>query len=157
MQVQLWSVGKASDPYLEEGCQIFFKRLGNYADFSYRIIPPVRNSGSLPVPGLKLQESRQILSLVQRSDYLVALDEKGTGMNTRELADFLEQRYQGGSRRLVFLIGGSYGLDEPVLERADLRLSLSPLTFPHQLVRLIMAEQLYRVYTLLHHEKYHHE
>ena len=157
MEVQLWSIGKASNAYAEEGAQLFMKRLKHYTDFNFRIIPPVKNSANLTVSELKAQEGKLILSLLNDNDYLVALDENGKLLTTGLLADFINQRNNAATRKIVFLIGGAFGLDKIVLDKADYILSLSPLTFPHQLVRLIMMEQLYRVYTILHNEKYHHQ
>jgi len=95
--------------------------------------------------------------MLQSQDYLVALDEYGKMQTTMQLADFIQQRANAATRQVIFLIGGAFGLDTAVLDRAQLKLSLSPLTFPHQLVRLIMTEQLYRAYTVINREKYHHQ
>ncbi|HEY1163694.1 MAG TPA: 23S rRNA (pseudouridine(1915)-N(3))-methyltransferase RlmH, partial [Chitinophaga sp.] len=126
-------------------------------DFELRLIPTVKQAASLSIPELKKQEARIITDMLQPQDYLVALDEHGKMMTTLQLADFLQQRTNAGTRQLVLLIGGAFGLDPVILQRAQLKLSLSPLTFPHQLVRLILSEQLYRAYSVLHNEKYHHQ
>jgi len=157
MKIQLWSIGKEHDPYIREGIAIFQKRLRHYVDFELRLIPSVKQAASLSIPELKKQEARILLDLLQPQDYLVALDEHGKMMTTLELAGFLQQRANAGTRQLVLLIGGAFGLDASILQRAQWKLSLSPLTFPHQLVRLIMTEQLYRAYSVLHNEKYHHQ
>lgn len=157
MKVQLWSIGKENDVYIREGITVFQKRLQHYVDFELKLIPTVKQAASLPVPELKKQEAKLILDLLQPQDYLVALDEYGKMMTTLQLADFIQQRANAGTRQVIILIGGAFGLDNSLLQRAQLKLSLSPLTFPHQLVRLIMTEQLYRAYTVLNREKYHHQ
>lgn len=157
MKIQLWSIGKDNDPYIRDGIAIFQKRLQHYVDFDLKLIPTVKQAASLSIAELKKQEAKLILNMLQPNDYLVALDEHGKMKTTVELADLLQQRTNAGTRQLILLIGGAFGLDSTILERAQLKLSLSPLTFPHQLVRLIMTEQLYRSYTVLNNEKYHHQ
>jgi 23S rRNA (pseudouridine1915-N3)-methyltransferase len=157
VKIQLWSIGKENDPYIRDGIAIFQKRLQHYTDFDLKLIPTVKQAASLSVPELKKQEGKMILDMLQPQDYLVALDEYGKMKTTIELADFLQQRANAATRQVIFLIGGAFGLDSAVLDRAQLKLSLSPLTFPHQLVRLIMTEQLYRAYTVINREKYHHQ
>lgn len=157
MKIQLWSIGKENDPYIKEGIAIYQKRLQHYVDFELRLIPTVKQAASLSIPELKKQEAKIILDLLQPQDYLLALDEHGKMMTTLQLADFLQQRTNAATRQLVLLIGGAFGLDASILQRAQTKLSLSQLTFPHQLVRLIVTEQLYRAYSVLHNEKYHHQ
>ncbi|HEY0608545.1 MAG TPA: 23S rRNA (pseudouridine(1915)-N(3))-methyltransferase RlmH [Chitinophaga sp.] len=157
MKIQLWSIGKDNDPYIRDGIAVFQKRLQHYVDFELRLIPTVKQAASLSIPELKKQEARIITDMLQPQDFLVALDEHGKMMTTLQLADFLQQRTNAGTRQLVLLIGGAFGIDPSILQRAQWKLSLSSLTFPHQLVRLIMTEQLYRAYSVLHNEKYHHQ
>lgn len=157
MKIQLWSIGKEHDSYIQEGMALFQKRLKHYTDFELKLIPPVKQAASLSTAELKKQEGKLILDLLQPNDFLVALDEYGKSYTTVQLADFLQQRLNSGTRQLVLLIGGAFGIDQAVLHRAHLKLSLSALTFPHQLVRLIMLEQLYRAFTVINHEKYHHQ
>ena len=157
MKIQVWSIGKDNDAYIAEGIKIFQKRLQHYVDFELKLIPTVKQATSLSTAELKKQEGKMLMDMLQPSDYLVALYERGKTMTTLQLADFLQQRANAGTRQVIILIGGAFGLDEPVLKRAQLQLSLSALTFPHQLVRLIITEQLYRAYSVLSNEKYHHE
>lgn len=157
MKIQVWSIGKENDAYINEGIKVFQKRLQHYVDFELKLIPTVKQAASLSVSELKKQEGKMLLDMLQPSDYLVALYERGKTMTTLQLADFLQQRANAGARQVIILVGGAFGLDEPVLKRAQLQLSLSALTFPHQLVRLIITEQLYRAYSVLSNEKYHHE
>ncbi len=106
---------------------------------------------------LKKREAETILNFLKADDYLVALDERGKELNSEGLAKFIQLRGNESTRNIVFLIGGAFGLDEKLLKAAKLTWSLSPLTFPHQLVRLILAEQVYRACTILQNEKYHHK
>ncbi|MGE7775799.1 23S rRNA (pseudouridine(1915)-N(3))-methyltransferase RlmH [Chitinophaga sp. NPDC101104] len=157
MKIQLWSIGKENDAWIDEGIKIFRKRLQHYTDFDIKLIPTVKQAASLSVPELKKQEGKIILDMLQPQDYLLALDERGKAFSTLQLADFLRQRNNAGTRQLIVLIGGAFGIDAAVLQRANVQMSLSDLTFPHQIVRLIMTEQLYRAYTVLNNEKYHHQ
>lgn len=156
MKLSFWSVGKAHEPYVKGGIEEFTKRLANYFPVQWNIVPVPKNAGLLSEADLKKREGEILLGLLKDEDYLVALDEKGKGLNSEGLAQFIQQRANESARNLVFLIGGAYGLDEKVLKTAKFKWSLSPLTFPHQLVRLILAEQVYRACTILRNENYHH-
>lgn len=156
MQIQFWSVGKSHDQYVAEGIADFTKRLNNYFTTSWKIIPPLKNASSLSESDLKKREGEQILRSLDQHDYLIALDERGKLLSSEKLSAFIQDRANDSTKQLIFLIGGAYGLDAAVTKRANLTWSLSALTFPHQLVRLILAEQVYRACTILRNEKYHH-
>jgi 23S rRNA (pseudouridine1915-N3)-methyltransferase len=156
MKILFWSVGKAHEAYVKPGVEDFTRRISNYYPVKWDIIPGPKNAGMLSEMDLKRKEGETILNWLGKDDYLVALDERGKQMNSEGLAEFIQKRSNESTRNLVFLIGGAYGLDETVLKRANYRWSLSSLVFPHQLVRLILAEQLYRACTILKNEKYHH-
>ena len=156
MKIQLWTIGKNHEPYIKQGLEDFTKRAGRYYPVEWVIIPVPKNAGMLSEADLKLQEARVILDWLKKDDYLVALDEYGKEMTSEQLSLFLQARGNDSVRSLVFLIGGAFGLDEAVLKRANYKWSLSKLTFPHQLVRLILAEQLYRACSIGNNEKYHH-
>ena len=156
MKISFWSIGKANEAYVKSGIEDFTKRLSNYFPVQWNIIPVPKNAGMLSEIDLKKREGDMILGFLKEEDYLIALDERGKEMTSEGLASFLQQRANESSKNLVFLIGGAFGLDERVLKAAKLKWSLSPLTFPHQLVRLILAEQVYRACTILRNEKYHH-
>jgi 23S rRNA (pseudouridine1915-N3)-methyltransferase len=149
MKILLWSVGKNNDPYVKPGVDDFTRRITRYFPCEWNLIAPPKNA-------TKKNEADVILSQLTKDDFLVALDERGKQMTSEGLAQFIQARANSGGKNLVFLIGGVYGLDESVLARADYRWSLSQLTLPHQLVRLVLAEQLYRGCTILRNEKYHH-
>ena len=150
------AVGKSHDPAIKEATDDYSNRIMNYFPINWNILPPPKKAGNLSDQQLKKKESEVILKTIQEEDFLVALDEKGKQLNSIEFAKFLQERANTGIKNIVFLIGGAYGLDETVLKRADYTLSLSNFTFPHQLVRLILAEQLYRACTIQRNEKYHH-
>ncbi|MEO7522487.1 MAG: 23S rRNA (pseudouridine(1915)-N(3))-methyltransferase RlmH [Ferruginibacter sp.] len=156
MKLQLWTVGKAHENYVKEGIDIFSKRISNYYPIQWNIIPMPKNAGILNEQDLKIKEGESIISVLKKEDYLVLLDEKGKQMNSEGFAAFLQQRANESEKNIIFLIGGAYGVSEPVVQRANYKWSLSQLVFPHQLVRLILAEQIYRACSILRNEKYHH-
>ncbi len=130
VKIQLWSIGKENDAWIDEGIKIFRKRLQHYTGFDIKLIPTVKQAASLSIPELKKQEGKMILDMLQPQDYLLALDERGKAMTTLQMADFLRQRDNAGTRQLIVLIGGAFGIDPAVLQRANLTMSLSALTFP---------------------------
>jgi 23S rRNA (pseudouridine1915-N3)-methyltransferase len=156
MKIQLWSVGKDHEPYVKAGVDDFTKRISRYYPVEWKIIPSPKNAGTLSQADLKKKEAVILLENLTRDDYLVALDEKGKQLYSEGLAQFIQGRANESVRNLVFLIGGAFGLDETILQRANHQWSLSQLTLPHQLVRLLLAEQVYRACTILRNEKYHH-
>ena len=156
MKLQFWSVGKVHENYLKEGVELFTKRIAHYYPVEWNIIPMARNSAMLSEMDLKKKEGETLLSFIQKQDYIVLLDERGKLLKTNELAGFISARANESVKNLVFLIGGAFGVSETVKKRADYQWSLSPLVFPHQLVRLILAEQVYRACTIIRNEKYHH-
>jgi len=156
MKIQLWSVGKAHEPYIKQGVEEFTKRVNKYFSAEWEIIPTPKNSAMLSQMDLKKQEGQTILEWLEKDDYVVLLDERGKQITSPQLAEFLQQRANESVKNLVFLIGGVYGVDEIVFKRANYTWSLSKLIFPHMLVRLMLAEQLYRACTILRNEKYHH-
>lgn len=156
MKIQFWSIGKNHEPYVREGIEQFSKRISNYYSAEWSIIPVPRNAGMLSEMDLRKKEAETVIEWLDKSDYLVALDEHGKQLDSIAFSRFLEHRANEATRNLIFLIGGAYGLDETILKRANMIWSLSTLTFPHQLVRLVAAEQVYRACTILRNEKYHH-
>ena len=156
MKLQFWSVGKAHDPYVKEGIELFTKRIGNYYPAEWNIIAPPKNAASLSETELKKKEGEIIIGLLQKEDQLFLLDERGKLPNNRQLSELIQSKADNGAKTLVFLIGGAFGVSEEVMKRANYTWSLSPLVFPHQLVRLMLAEQVYRACTIARNEKYHH-
>lgn len=157
MKILFWSPGKNHEPYVKSGIEDFTSRISRYFKVEWLILPPPKNSASMSEAELMKKEGRQILDQLAKEDYLVALEETGTMLSSEGLANLLQARANDSTRQLVFLIGGAFGLDDDVLKRANQKWSLSQLVFPHQLVRLILAEQVYRACTILKNEKYHHK
>ena len=156
MKYQLWSIGKNHESYVKEGVEDFTRRMSKYFPVEWNLMPTPKNVGMLSEMDMKKREGETILEWLKKDDYLVLLDERGQSFSSPQLADFIQARANESVKNLVFLIGGVYGVDEPVFKRANTIWSLSKLVFPHQLVRLILAEQLYRACTILRNEKYHH-
>ncbi len=157
MKIILLVVGKTVEKHFIEGLNDYTARIGHYVPFSLEVIPELRNTKSLSEEQQKEEEAKLILKALQPGDDLVLLDERGKEMRSMEFADWLQIRLNRGTRRLVFLIGGPYGFSPQVREKANGSISLSKMTFSHQMIRLIFTEQLYRAFTILHHQPYHHE
>ncbi len=156
MKLHFWSIGKANESFVKEGIDIFTKRINHYYPTQWSIISPQKNAGTLSEADLKKKEAELILSLLQKDDFLILLDEKGKLLKSEALASYIQARANESIKNIVFLIGGAFGVDETINKRANYIWSLSPLVFPHQLVRLILAEQVYRACTINRNEKYHH-
>jgi 23S rRNA (pseudouridine1915-N3)-methyltransferase len=156
MKIQFWSVGKAHESHVKEGINLFTKRISYYFSVDWQIIATPKNAATWSDTDLKIKEGEVILNLLKKEDYLVVLDERGKQMNSEGLAAFLQQRANESEKNIVFLIGGAYGVSDKILKRANYKWSLSQLVFPHQLVRFILAEQVYRACTIMRNEKYHH-
>lgn len=156
MKTELIVVGKTTNKHFIAAINDYLERIGHYMPFSVTVIPELRNAKSLSQQQQKDKEGEAILRLLQPSDTVVLLDERGKEPRSIELADWL-QRQQQTARRLVFIIGGPYGFSQQVYSCADSMLSLSRMTFSHQMVRLIFVEQLYRACTIIKGEPYHHE
>ena len=156
MRFQFLSVGKVNESYVDEGIKMFTKRITNYYQTDWNIIAPPKNAATLSNIELKNKEGELILQQIKADDYLVLLDERGKQFTSEALANFIQQRANESKKNIIFLIGGAFGVSESVFKRADFEWSLSPLVFPHQLVRLILAEQIYRACSINRNEKYHH-
>lgn len=156
MKIQLVSVGKPHDADLKASIEDFSGRIKKYFPIEWQIIPVPKNAATLSEIDLKKAEAASILAQIQKEDFLVLLDERGKQLSSPELANFIQQRANESCKRIVFLIGGAFGVDETVIARANYTWCLSKLVFPHQLVRLILAEQIYRACSILRNEKYHH-
>ena len=153
----MYYVGKTSEAYLREGEAIYRKRLGHYLPIEFTVLPDVRRVGKLRPDQLREREGEMILSKLTNEDGLVLLDEGGRQFASVEFARWLERQLQQPYRRLVFVVGGAFGFSSAVYARANAKLSLSRMTFSHQMVRLFFTEQLYRGMTILRGEKYHNE
>jgi 23S rRNA (pseudouridine1915-N3)-methyltransferase len=157
MKIECWSVGKSHDAYVLQGVNDFIQRIGNYYPVEWRLFNVKKNAGSFSQQKLKSEEAGLIQTALKPDDWLVSLDENGKSLSSRKFAEFIQNRGNEGVKKLVFLIGGAYGLDESLLKQSKFIWSLSSLTFPHQLVRLILTEQIYRACSISRNEKYHHD
>ncbi|HEX8333037.1 MAG TPA: 23S rRNA (pseudouridine(1915)-N(3))-methyltransferase RlmH, partial [Segetibacter sp.] len=144
------------ESYVKEGVEDFTKRISKYYPVEWKILPPAKQVINTTESDIKKQEAQTLLNSLAKEDFLVLLDEKGKQLTSPQLASFLEQRANESTRQLIFLIGGAFGVDEQIRKRANYTWALSQLVFPHQLVRLILAEQVYRSCSIIRNEKYHH-
>lgn len=157
MKVQVYYVGKTSEKYLREGEAVYQKRLKHYLPISFDVLPDIRNAGKLSSDELKVKEGDLILSKVNPEDGLILLDEAGEQFRSIKFARWLDRQLQAPYRRLIFVVGGAFGFSDGVYARANQKLSLSKMTFSHQMIRLFFAEQLYRGMSILRGERYHNE
>ncbi|MBR6716514.1 MAG: 23S rRNA (pseudouridine(1915)-N(3))-methyltransferase RlmH [Prevotella sp.] len=156
MKTELILVSKTTDKHLAVGINDYTERISHYIPFEITVIPDLKNTKSLTEEQQKNKEGELILQKLQPSDTVVLLDEHGKEYRSIEFADWL-QRKQNTARRLVFVVGGPYGFSDAVYARANEKLSLSKMTFSHQMVRLLFVEQIYRACTIIKGEPYHHE
>jgi 23S rRNA (pseudouridine1915-N3)-methyltransferase len=156
MKICLLVIGKTDEAYLQKGIEIFLKRIPHYISFEMKVIPDPKKSKNLSEEQLKEKEGELILQQFSSSDEIYLLDQLGVESSSEEFARFLEKKTISGIKQLVFIIGGPYGFSRTVYSRALGKLSLSRMTFSHQMVRLVFLEQLYRAMTILKGEPYHH-
>lgn len=156
MKIYFWTIGKAHESFVKEGVEMFTKRIANYYSVEWTIIPNLKNGGNMEPSILKLKEGENLISLISKDDYVVLLDERGKSFTSEAFSKFLEQRAVESTKNLVFIIGGAFGVSDAVMQRANVKWSLSHLVFPHQIVRLLLAEQVYRACSIIKNEKYHH-
>ena len=157
MKIILASVGKPHDAIVKEGINEFTQRISKYFTIQWLIIPTVKNAAALNDAALKKAEAVQIANALQKEDFVILLDEKGKNISSPQLANIIQQRANESCKQLVFLIGGAFGVDETIVQRANFIWSLSNLVFPHMLVRFMLSEQVYRACSILRNEKYHHQ
>lgn len=156
MNITLIMVGRTVAAYLESGITEYTKRLKHYIRLDMNIIPELKNAKNMREDQIRDTEGELILSRIEQSDYVVLLDEAGRLGSSEDMATWMQGMMNRGTRRLIFVVGGAYGFSESVYRRANEKLSLSPMTFSHQMVRLIFVEQLYRAMTIIRGEPYHH-
>jgi len=157
MKIRLLMIGKTKERFTEEGYLFYKHRIANYLPFEDIIVPGLKNSRNFSPEEFKQKEGELLMKLTKEDDFVALLDERGKAFNSNEFAQFVQQRMNSGIKTLTFMIGGAYGFSEDVYKAADAKIALSSLTFPHQLVRIIFAEQLYRAMTILRNEPYHNE
>jgi 23S rRNA (pseudouridine1915-N3)-methyltransferase len=157
MKITLIQIGKTTEIYLNTGIEEYTKRLAKYTQFDIKTIPYIKNAAALSPDNQKTLEANQILKLLNAKDFVVLLDENGSQYTSVQLAKNIEKMMVQAGGALVFVVGGAYGFAPEIYARANQRLALSLLTFPHQLVRLLFVEQLYRAFSILKNEPYHHQ
>lgn len=157
MKILLLTIGNTDKKYMKEGIDDYVKRLSFYLPFETRVIPDLKNRNNLSVELQKEKEGQLILNLIIPGDFMILLDERGSEFSSLEFSKWIEKKMISGIRQLVFVIGGPYGFSKMVYQRADFKISLSQLTFSHQMVRLVFVEQIYRAMTIIKNEPYHHE
>ena len=157
MKVEFWVIGNTSFPYLKEGTSIYEKRLKHYIPFEYNVIPDVKNAKNMSKEQLKTKEGDNVLKKLDKGDWLILLDERGKELSSLKFASYFDNLLQQSHKRLIFLVGGAYGFSDAVYQRANGKISLSKMTFSHQMVRLFVIEQIYRAMTILRNQPYHHE
>lgn len=157
MKITLLTIGKTEDSYIKEGIEKYLKRLKHYISFKIVELPELKNTKSLTIDQQKAKEAELINKNILNTDQLILLDEKGKELSSVQFSGFLNKKMLGSVQHLVFIVGGPYGFDPSIQNRADDKISLSKMTFSHQMVRLFFVEQLYRSFTILKGEPYHHE
>lgn len=156
MKITLLAIGKTDNKNLQSMLDDYIKRLGFYVSFEMVIVPDVKKAKNLSETQQKIAEGNELLKLLSSADALVLLDEKGKSLSSIGFSEFLQKKMNSGLKNLVFAIGGPYGFSDEIYERASEKISLSSMTFSHQMVRLFFIEQLYRGFTILRNEPYHH-
>ena len=157
MKIKLLQIGKTNEQYLLQGIEEYCNRIKTYIPFEIETIPYLRNSNSFSTDLVKQKEGELILQKLKKEDVLILLDENGKTYSSVGFSNFLQNQMNSSAKQLIFLIGGAYGFSEEVYKRANGKVSLSLMTFSHQIIRLIFTEQLYRGLTIIHHHPYHHE
>jgi len=157
VKISLVTIGKTKQAFVKEGLQFYQKRLKRYTSYNIVEIPEVKGAAKMDRTTLKAKESSNLLGSLPDNAILVALDEHGKSFRSMDFAKFLQQMMNQSTKHLVFAVGGAYGHDDALLKKAHTKVSLSDMTFPHDLIRLIFTEQLYRAFAILKNEPYHHE
>jgi len=157
MKIELLVIGKTDNKIIKDGFEIYEKRLTHYIPFSMNIIPDIKNVKNMSIEQQKEKEGIEILKRIDNTDLIILLDENGKEFTSKGFSEFIEQKSIAGTKKLIFVIGGPYGFSKEVYQRSNSKISLSKMTFSHQMVRMIFAEQLYRAMTIIKGEPYHHE
>ncbi len=157
MKITLILVGKTEAEYLVKGVSDYIKRIKHYIAFNEEIIPSLKNTKSLSEEQQKQKEGEMIINALKPTDEVVLLDERGESFSSVGFAGFIQKKMVAGTKSMVFVIGGPYGFSESIYQRANFKISLSEMTFSHQMVRLIFTEQIYRALTIIKGEPYHHQ
>ena len=157
MKITLLAIGKTNAKYLQEGIEQYTKRLGHYIPFELKILPDVKTTKSLTTDKQKEMEGQMFLAAIGQGDWVTLLDERGKEFTSREFANYIDKKMVTIPKNLIFIIGGPYGFSQEMYNRANEKLSVSKMTFSHEMIRLFFIEQIYRAMTILKGEPYHHD
>ena len=157
MKITLLTIGKTEDKYLLDGIDVYLKRLKHYIPFKISEVPELKGTKSLSREQQKIKEAELIFKNINSTDHVILLDENGQEFSSIQFSGFLNKKMVGGQQHLVFIVGGPYGFSDEIYKRSNEKISLSKMTFSHQMIRLFFTEQLYRAYTILKGEPYHHD
>lgn len=157
MKITFLTIGKTTFPFVKEGCDIFIKRIKHYTPFELIELPELKNVSSLSREQIKEREGEVFLKNIKESDKVILLDERGKNYTSIEWSKVMEKEMASGTKSIIFIVGGAYGFSQKIYERANSKLSLSSMTFSHQIIRLFFVEQLYRAFTIIKGEPYHNE
>lgn len=157
MKITLLAIGKNGYKFVDDGINEYVKRLKNYCNFELVILPDLKNTKSLSQAQIKTQEASKFLAQIPKSAYVILLDENGKHFSSEKFAESIQNYMNQSMKDVVFVIGGPYGFDDQMYEKSNLKLSFSQMTLSHQLIRLVFVEQLYRAFTILRGEPYHHQ
>ncbi|MEN8119747.1 MAG: 23S rRNA (pseudouridine(1915)-N(3))-methyltransferase RlmH [Bacteroidota bacterium] len=157
MKVKFILIGKTSFKFVETGLEMYKERLKRLADFELSIIPDLKNTKNMPHELIKVKEGALIMKILTNADFVVLLDEKGRSLNSLKFASLIENKLLASTKQLVFIVGGAYGFSKEIYKRGDFLLSLSEMTFSHQIIRLFFMEQIYRAFTIIKGLPYHNE
>lgn len=156
MEIVVISIGKISTPWIKEGLKIYENRIGRYLKFKTIEIPDIKNPKILGIERIKEEEGKLILNEMSGSDIVVMMDEKGTSFSSLGFSEWIRKQMLTGKKRLLFVIGGPYGFSDNVYQHANFKIALSEMTFTHEMAKLFLTEQIYRAFTILNNEPYHH-
>ncbi len=157
MAIKLLLTGKTDKIFVKDGEELYAGRISRYISFQLKTLPGLKKTGKMPVESVKEKEGDLALREINENDFVILLDEKGKQLSSVQFSEFISKKMNEGVKNMVFIIGGAYGFHGKVRQRAQLTLSLSKMTFSHQIVRIIFLEQLYRAFTIMKGEPYHHE
>lgn len=157
MRILILVVGPTDDTYSKEACDVYFKRLKHYIKVEYKAIPNLKKINTLSNDERKSKEGELILKAIEPGDFMVLLDEKGKEMTSRGFSQFFVKKMNAGTKRLVFVIGGAFGFSDDVYQKSNAKISLSQMTFSHQMIRVFLLEQIYRAFTIIRNEPYHND
>ena len=157
MEICVMNIGKIASPWIQNGINIFTERIGKYVKYSSIVLPDIKNAKSLSKETIKEEEGKTITANLSSSDFVVLMDERGKEFTSRGFADWIQKQMNSGRKRLVFIIGGPFGLSQEVYSKANSKIALSQMTLTHEMAKLMLSEQLYRAMTILKGEPYHHD